>query len=94
MSRVSKLHTEKPPDLRDLIWLPAEVEWTNGGKLMVMMPARYPSIEGISGSCLLSRQTDWLAHSGDIVEGTGQRIFATDQNDYPLLQVRSIEFDE
>jgi type VI secretion system protein ImpE len=94
MSRVSKLHTEKPTDLRDLIWLPAEVEWTNGGKLMVMLPARYPRIEGLSGTCLLSRQTDWLSHDDDIVEGTGQRIFATDQNDYPLLQVRSIEFDE
>ena len=40
MSRLSKLHTEKPTDLRDLIWLPAEVQWTNGGKLMVMIPVR------------------------------------------------------
>ena len=94
MSRVSKLHSEQPTDLRDLIWLPAEVTWTNGGKLMVMMPVRYPCIEGVSGPCLLSRQTDWLTHADDIVEGTGQRILATDQNDYPLLQVRSIEFDE
>lgn len=94
MSRVSKFHTDKPTDLRDLIWLPAEVTWTNGGKLMVMIPARYPRIEGISGAGLLSRRTDWVSHDGDIVEGTGQRIFATDQNDYSVLQVRSIEFDE
>ena len=94
MSRLSKLHTEQPTDLRDLIWLPAEVTWINGGKLMVMIPARYPRVEGVSGPGLLSRRTDWLSHKGDIVEGTGQRIFATDQNDYPVLQVRSIEFDE
>lgn len=94
MSRVSKLHTDKPTDLRDLIWLPAEVTWTNGGKLMVMIPARYPRIEGISGPGLLSRRTDWVSHEGDVAEGTGQRIFATDQNDYSVLQVRSIEFDE
>ena len=94
MSCVQKLHTEKPSDLRDLIWLPAEVMWTNGGKLMVMMPARYPRINGVSGPGLLSRRTDWMPHAGDIVEGTGQRIFATDQQDYSLLQVRSIEFDE
>ena len=94
MSRLSKLHTEEPTDLRDLIWLPAEVTWTNGGKLMVMIPARYPCIEGVSGPGLLSRRTDWLTHGDDFAEGTGQRIYATDKNDYPVLQVRSIEFDE
>lgn len=94
MSRVSKWHSEKPTDLRDLIWLPAEVTWTNGGKLMVMIPVRYPRIDDVSGSGLLARRTDWLAHTDDIVEGTGQRIFATDENDYSVLQVRSIEFDE
>lgn len=93
MARVSKLHTEKPTDLRDLVWLPAEVTWTNGGKLMVMIPVRYPRLEGVSGTCLLSRRTDWLSRADDLVEGTGQRIFATDQNDYSVLQVRSIEFD-
>jgi type VI secretion system protein ImpE len=94
MSRVKKLHTDKPTDLRDLIWVPAEVTWTNGGRLMVMIPARYPRIEGLSGLSLMSRRTDWEAHTDDIVEGTGQRLFATDQNDYPVLQMRSIEFDE
>ena len=94
MSRVRKLHTDKPTDLRDLIWLPAEVMWINGGKLMVMVPARYPRVEGVSGLGLLSRRTDWMSHTNDIVEGTGQRIFATDQQDYSILQVRSIEFDE
>jgi protein involved in temperature-dependent protein secretion len=33
-------------------------------------------------------------HDEDVAEGTGQRIFATDQNEYSLLQIRSIEFDE
>jgi type VI secretion system protein ImpE len=94
MSRVRALHSEKPTDLRDLIWLPAEVTWINGGKLMVMMPARYPRTEGVSGASLLARRTDWVTHADDNLEGTGQRIFATDQNDYSLLQVRSIEFDE
>lgn len=94
MSRVSKFHTEKPSDLRDLIWLPAEVTWTNGGKLMVMIPARYPRIKDVSGPGLLARRTDWVTHADGIAEGTGQRIFATDQSDYSILQVRSIEFDE
>ena len=94
MSRVQKLHSDKPTDLRDLIWMPAEVTWTNGGKILVMIPARYPRIDGVSGLGLLSRRTDWLAHTDDIAEGTGQRILASDQKDYSILQVRSIEFDE
>jgi type VI secretion system protein ImpE len=94
MSRVRSIHTEEPADLRDLVWLPAEVTWTNGGKIMVMLPARYPRIEGISGPGLLSRRTDWESRTGEIFEGTGQRVFATDQQDYSILQVRSIEFDE
>jgi type VI secretion system protein ImpE len=94
MNRVQKLHTDKPTDLRDLIWLPAEVMWTNGGKLMVMLPARYPLLDGASGLDLLSRRTDWRSRGEDLAEGVGQRIFATDQKDYSILEVRSIEFNE
>ena len=57
MSCVQKLHTEKPSDLRDLIWLPAEVMWTNGensqiqatGKFRTKLPACF-SIGDIIGS--------------------------------------------
>lgn len=94
MSRVRSIRTDEPSDLRDLVWLPAEITWTNGGQHMVMIPSRYPRIEGVSDGGLLARRTDWVEHTGDIFEGTGQRIFATDQQDYSFLQVRSIDFDE
>jgi len=94
MSRVRSLRTEEPADLRDLVWQPAEITWTNGGKLIVMLPSRYPRIEGVSESDLLARNTDWVPHAEDVFEGVGQRMFATDQQDYSFLQVRSIEFDE
>ena len=94
MSRVRNLRTEEPADLRDLVWQPAEITWTNGGKLIVMLPSRYPRIEGVSESDLLARSTDWVPHAEDVFEGVGQRMFATDQQDYSFLQVRSIEFDE
>lgn len=94
MSRVKSFFTEEPTDLRDLVWLPAEITWINDAKITVMLPSRYPRIEGISGTGLLARRTDWVARTDDIYEGTGQRVFATDQNDYSFLQVRSIVFDE
>jgi len=94
MSRVRSLRTDEPADLRDLVWQPAEVTWTNGGKLIVMLPSRYPRTEGVSETDLLARSTDWVAHAEDVFEGVGQRMLATDQQDYSFLQVRSIEFDE
>jgi len=94
MSRVRSLRTEEPADLRDLVWQPAEITWTNGGKHIVMLPSRYPLIEGVSESDLLARSTDWVARTEGVFEGVGQRMFATDQQDYSFLQVRSIEFDE
>ena len=94
MSRIQALQTEEPSDLRDLVWQPAEITLTNGGKHIVMMPSRYPAIEGVSESGLLARSTGWESHGGEVYEGVGQRMFTTDQEDYPFLQVRSIEFDD
>lgn len=89
---VKSLRTEEPSDLRDLVWLPAEVTWANGGQSMVLIPARYPLLAGADDDALLSRRTEWVEQDGGTFEGVGQRMLATDQSDYPLLQVRSIEF--
>jgi type VI secretion system protein ImpE len=93
LEAIKSLRSEKPSDLRDLVWLPAEVTWTNGWQNMVMMPARYPLLSGVGNEYLLSRKTDWQDRGQDVFEGIGQRLLATDQSDYPLLTVRSIEFE-
>lgn len=90
---IKTIRTEKPTDLRDLIWLPAEVTWSNAGQNMVMIPARYPRISDVDNDDLLGRKTDWLNVGPDMVEGSGQRLLATDQADHPILQVRSIVFE-
>lgn len=87
---IRSLRAEEPEDLRDLVWLPAEVTWVNGGQNMVMIPARYPLLEGASEQHLLSRRTDWQDKGGEVYEGVGQRMLATDAAEYPILQVRSI----
>ena len=92
MDTIKTLRTEEPEDLRDLVWLPAEITWTNGGQNMVMIPARYPLLSGVSDDHLLSRKTDWKDSGDDLFEGIGQRMLTSDQSDYPLLQVRTIEF--
>ena len=93
-SRIRSIKTEEPSDLRDLVWLPAEVTWDNGGQNMVMVPSRYPALDGLDGLCLMARRTDWRDRGHDVYEGVGQRMLATDGREYPFLQVRTIEFDE
>lgn len=93
-ARLSKITIEAPVDLRDSIWLPAQLMFSNGGESLAMIPVRYPGSEGSSdGLIALSRKTIWEEGSDGVSRGLGQRMFATDEGDYPLLQVREIELD-
>jgi type VI secretion system protein ImpE len=82
----------KPVDLRDLVWIPAHLTLANGGELVSLLPVRYPNSEKSTDSAIrLSRKTDWVGTQSDLMLGLGQRMFATDSNDYPILDTRTIE---
>ncbi|PKL96538.1 MAG: virulence protein SciE type [Gammaproteobacteria bacterium HGW-Gammaproteobacteria-8] len=90
---ISVIDTDKPEDLRDLVWTPARFQWTNGGDAVGFIPTRYPGTEAAADDRLrLSRMTEWI--DGDDSEhaprGLGQRLLATDRAEYPLLGIRSI----
>ncbi len=91
--RIQRLTLEAPKDLRDLVWIPAQFIWTNGGETAGFIPTRYPGTESNADNALrLSRKTEWQDIGEEIFVGLGQRTFATDESDVPLLEVRSIEF--
>ena len=93
MTLVSALSTNKPEDLRDLVWLPAQVTWVNGGQAYGLLPVRYPGSETSADPAIqMSRKTEWREIAEGIYLGLGQRMLATDRDEYPLLQVRSIQF--
>jgi type VI secretion system protein ImpE len=90
--RIHKIETDKPEDLRDLVWLRARFAWTNGGTALGHIPARYPGTEELSdGPMRLARKTEWQQRDGETFLGLGQRVLATDGNEYPLLECRTIE---
>jgi type VI secretion system protein ImpE len=90
--RIQKIEIEKPVDMRDLVWLPAQYTWTNGGSASGHIPVRYPRTENSSdGQLRMGRKTDWEEHPGETYFGLGQRVLATDTDQYPLLECRSIE---
>jgi type VI secretion system protein ImpE len=91
--RIASISFDTPNDLRDLIWFPAKMTWTNGGGANAFVPVRYPGTENCTDSGLkLSRKTDWIQMPHGLYAGQGQRMFVTDQMDYSLLDIRSIEF--
>jgi type VI secretion system protein ImpE len=93
-SNLSAIRIEKPADLRDLAWIPAYLTLANGGEVVSLIPTRYPGSESSSDPAIrMARKTDWKECKDGASMGIGQRMFATDQGDYPLLEVRSIEFD-
>lgn len=93
-SRLKELKFEAPSDLRDKIWAPVEVTWTNGGKAIGFIPTRYPGSErSEDGDLVLGRKTEWLQLAGGLEVAEGQRMLATDEGEYPLLDVRLISFD-
>jgi type VI secretion system protein ImpE len=91
LHRVAEIHLEAPADLRDLVWMPAHFRWTNGGEEVGLIPTRYPGSEtSREPQIRLARRTDWTAVGEGAQLGTGQRMLATDQDDYPLLTLRQI----
>jgi type VI secretion system protein ImpE len=90
-SRMTKISLEAPEDLRDLVWMPAHLDFTNGGESLALLPTRYPGSESSSdGAIALARKTSWEAMGDEAYRGLGQRIIATDAGDTPILEIRAI----
>ncbi len=90
-SRLTKVALEKPEDLRDLVWLPAHLQFENGGESVALIPTRYAGSENSAdGAIALARKTVWSEEGDDVHYGIGQRVMATDVDDVPLMEIRSI----
>ena len=91
---LTAIKIEKPADLRDLAWIPAYLTSASGGEVVALIPTRYPGSEtSVDAAIRLARKTEWLSGKDGACSGLGQRMLATDQGDYPLLEIRSIAFD-
>jgi type VI secretion system protein ImpE len=90
-SRLTKVAIEAPEDLRDLVWMPAHLDFDNGGESLALIPTRYPGSESSGdGTIALARKTEWEAIGEDAYRGLGQRILATDDGETPILEIRTI----
>ena len=88
---VREITFEAPVDLRDVVWIPARFVWINGGEVVGLMPVRYPGSESSDDAGIqLARKTIWEQRAPDFPTGLGQRVLATDRDEYPLLECRHI----
>ncbi len=93
--RIRSIQLEEPTDLRDLVWMPAHFMWTNQGEAYGFIPSRYPGSEENSDNLIkLGRKTEWNSLSETIFVGQGQKMLTTNIDDYPLLELREIQFKE
>jgi type VI secretion system protein ImpE len=90
-SRLITIELEPPEDLRDMVWIPARLQFANGGESVALIPTRYPgSASSTDGLIALARKTVWEEIAPDSHRGLGQRVLATDADEVPLLDARTI----
>jgi len=82
-----------PEDLRDLVWLPVEIEFKTGQSVGALLPARYPgTTREADANLLLSRATDWRdAPLG--AQAVGQKLWSLGGDDeVGVLALRRLVF--
>jgi type VI secretion system protein ImpE len=92
-ARLACIKIEEPEDLRDVVWMPAHLQFENGGESLALIPTRYPDSHNSSeGNVQLARVTTWHEQHSGLWVGQGQRVWTTDVGDHALLDVREIVF--
>jgi type VI secretion system protein ImpE len=88
--RIRAMRLEAPIDLRDLVWMPAFLTLETGAEVPALIPSRYAGTESRDDSLRLCRRTDWTELGPECWVGSGQRMFASDRGEHPLMDVRCI----
>ena len=91
-SHLSQLRLEEPVDLRDKVWVPAQLQFRNGGETVALVPTRYADTDLAVAELALARRTEWREPRPGFFTGQGQRLLTTEAGDLALLDLREITF--
>jgi type VI secretion system protein ImpE len=97
LRHIASVQVEAPKHLRDTIWPSAMVQTGpsfKGTELgQVIIPALYPfSWKDSDESVWLGRSTVWVADEDGREYPVGQKVFLVDGEEFPLLEMRALEF--
>lgn len=89
---IKSVQIRDPKDLCDLVWVPASFTWINEGTSEGFIPTRYPQSEAsVHDAVRLARRTEWIEKPAQTYFGLGQRVLATDRQEYAILSIRRID---
>ncbi|HWC95681.1 MAG TPA: type VI secretion system accessory protein TagJ [Candidatus Sulfopaludibacter sp.] len=96
MEHIASIEMEAPKRLRDLLWVPALIRTGPGFKERelgeVLLPVLTPLAHTNADDAVrLGRVTVWEEADG-VVAPAGQRCFLVDDEEFPILEIRSLEF--
>jgi type VI secretion system protein ImpE len=92
--RLTRIDLDAPTDLRDVVWMPAHFQFSNGGEAVGVIPSRYPGSESSTDDRIrLARMTEWTETAPGRFVGAGQRVLTTDTGEHALLDLRTIVLD-
>lgn len=92
--QVRKIKFLERKSLRDVFWLQAEVEMTNGTSGEMFLPSLYVnSWKHDDDSIRLGRTVDWRDTGDEIYVGEGTKLFWMDGQGRSILDFKTIEFD-
>jgi type VI secretion system protein ImpE len=94
---IISIELQPPQRLRDLLWAPALVQTGPSFKDKelgeVLIPVLYPSSSKHEDEAVrLGRATAWTQENGSDPLPLGQKTFLVDGEEFPLLEIRKIEF--
>ena len=93
-NQIGALTMEPPSDLRDAVWTAATLRVANGGEMPALIPTRYcGTVDSGDAAARLARATEWVDAGAETFTGLGQCLFATDQGDIPLLDLRQLQMN-
>jgi type VI secretion system protein ImpE len=91
--QISRIEIAEPQKLRDLLWAPARIEARDGTMAQVYLPVLYAgSSTHQDDEIKLGRRTEWNACGENMVRGAGSRLFLVDGEEKPIVDARTIEF--
>jgi type VI secretion system protein ImpE len=90
--KLHALRLEAPTDLRDQVWMPASLTWSDGKEAHGFIPTRYPgSATATDPALALARRTEWRDAAPGWSLPLGQRVLVTDSDEIALMDVRSLQ---
>ena len=89
--RIKVLIIDPPADLRDQVWMPVTLTFTNDGETVALVPTRYPGSAASDDAAIkLARKTEWFEADAHWSLPLGQRMLATDHGESALMDIRRV----